>query len=332
MASTLDAFGPPVIMKWARSRRRRRRCQPSRPVLYCCHATAESVSDSAERNDPLSPLWLLSTASLYFAPLPRAFRLVREAGLDGVELSVAPANAWVAPERLQALAQAAGLQIASVHPPTVPLPGWGRSPAGLRRLATLARRLPGCRIVVLHTPSAARPDDRRMQRFRRALATLQKSLAGSGVGVALENRNRRPDEPLALLDDPVALLDLACAEGCAIVLDTAHASTLPLPLLETYRILRERLINIHLSDVASVGWWGRFSYPRSIFGHHRPPGTGSLLLSPLLADLGRSGYDGLITLELSPIALRFWNRARTLHILKQSLRYCRTGLAGLTTP
>lgn len=308
------------------------RCQPLRPVLYCCHATAEVFPDSAERNDSLSPLWLLSTASLYFAPLPQAFRLVREVGLDGVELSIAPASAWAAPERLHALAQATGLRVASVHPPTVPLPGWGRSPAGLRRLATLARALPGCRIVVLHTPSAIRPDDRRMQRFRRALATLQESLVGSGVGVALENRNRRPGEPLALLDDPVALLDLARAEGCTIVLDTAHASTLPMPLLETYRVLRERLINIHLSDVASVGWWARFSYPRSILGHHRPPGTGTLPLHLLLSDLGRSGYDGLITLELSPVALRFWNRARMLRILQQSMRYCRAGLAGLATP
>jgi sugar phosphate isomerase/epimerase len=165
-----------------------------------------------------------------------------------------------------------------------------------------------------------------MEHFRRTLAAFQEALAGSALTVALENRNRRPDEPVGLLDDPAALLDLCRRDGCGIVLDTAHASTLPWPLLETYRAVRERLVNIHLSDVAAAAWWDRFSYPRSIFGHHRPPGAGSLPLRPMLAELGRSGYDGLITLELSPVALRFWSRAQTLRILQQSLSYCRQAL------
>jgi len=268
----------------------------------------------------MPPLLLLSSASLYFDSLPRTLRLVSEVGLDGVELSIAPSNAWVRPERIHALAQAAGLQVASVHPPTLPLPGWGRSPAGTRRVAALARSLPGCRIVVLHTPAAVRPDEPRMDRFRQTLAILQEELAGSGVDVGLENRNRSVGEPLALYDDPTALLDLARQEDCGIVLDTAHASTLPGPLLETYRIVRERLVNIHLSDVVSIGWWDRFSYPRSILGHHRLPGAGHLPLEAMLAALGQSDYEGLITLELSPVALRFWSRSATRQRLQEAVR------------
>jgi sugar phosphate isomerase/epimerase len=271
----------------------------------------------------MAPFLLLSTASLYFDSLPRTLRLVWEAGLDGVELSIAPSNAWVRPERIQALAQAAGLQVASVHPPTVPLPGWGRSVDGIRRVAALARALPECRIVVLHTPAAVRSDEQRMDRFRRTLAALQAALADTGVAIALENRNREQGEPLALYDDPTALLDLARREKCGIVLDTAHASTLPGPLLETYRILRERLVNIHLSDVASVGWLERFSYPRSILGHHRLPGSGILPLAAMLAELGQSAYDGLVTLELSPVALRFWSRPATRRLLQEAAQTTR---------
>ncbi len=278
------------------------------------------------------PTLLLSTASLYFASLAGGFRTIAAAGLDGVELSITPANAWTGPERIHYQAQAAGLVVASVHPPTVPLPGWSRSVDTMRRAAELARALPGCRIVVLHTPAALRENERRMRRFRRTLEALQEALSGSGIDVALENRNRRPDEPLALLDDPAALLHLARAVGCGIVLDTAHASTLPMPLLETYHVVRERLVNIHLSDIASAGWWDRFSYPRSILSHHRPPGTGRLPLRPLLADLGRSGYRGLITLELSPMALRFWNRPHVLQVLQQSRRYCQEGLTASPGP
>jgi len=274
----------------------------------------------------MPPLFLISTASLYFESLAGGFRLASAAGLDGVELSITPANAWSRPERIHALAEQAGLQVASVHPPTVPLPGWRRSPDTMRRIAALARALAGCRIVVLHTPAAVQESDRRMLRFRRTLAALQEALAGSPIVVALENRNRRPGEPLALFDDPAALLDLSRAEGCGIVLDTAHASTLPLPLLETYHTVRERLVNIHLSDVVSIGWWARFSYPRSILGHHRLPGQGELPLPALLAELGRSGYSGLITLELSPVALRFWNRPATHRLLREAAQTCRQWL------
>lgn len=280
----------------------------------------------------MAAFFLVSTASLYFDSLARGFGLASETGFNGVELSIAPANARVLPARILALAREAGLQVASVHPPTVPLPGWGRNPAGLRRLGALARALPGCRIVVLHTPAALRPDEPRLERFRRTLAALQQALAGSALTVALENRNRQPGEAVGPLDDPAALLELSQREGCGIVLDTAHASTLPWPLLDTYRAVRERLVNIHLSDVAAPAWWGRFSYPRSIFGHHRPPGAGNLPLHSMLAELGRSGYDGLITLELSPVALRFWSRAQTRRILQQSLSYTRQALEAAPSP
>lgn len=274
----------------------------------------------------MAPLLLLSTASLYFDSLPRCFREVRAAGLDGVELSIGPASAWVGPARVHALAQAAGLQVASVHPPTVPLPGWGRSGEGIYRVAALARALPACRIVVLHTPA-----DPRLERFRRLLAALQAALADTGIAIGLENRNRKEGEPLARYDDPAALLDLARRERCGIVLDTAHASTLPWPLLEISQAVRERLVNVHLSDVAAGGWWERFSYPRSILAHHRRPGEGGLPLAALLADLGQSGYDGLVTLELSPVALRFWNRPATQRLLQESVQTTRAWLAPLPT-
>ncbi len=278
------------------------------------------------------PLFLLSTASLYLDSLARAFRLAGETGFDGLELSVTPAISLSRPAQMAVLARETGLRLASVHPPTIPLPGWGRSPVDFRRLAGLARSLPDCRVVVLHTPSSSQEHDPRMQRFRRTLAVLQEALAGSPIAVALETRNRRPGEPMALLDDPAALLAFAQGHGCGIVLDTAHASTLAGPLLETYHIVRPALTNIHLSDVATAGWWDRFSYTRSIFNHHRVPGQGGLPLPALLAELGQSGYRGLITLELSPVALRCWSRPATRRILQQSLRDCRSWFSSPPDP
>jgi sugar phosphate isomerase/epimerase len=184
--------------------------------------------------------------------------------------------------------------------------------------------LPDCRIVVLHAPAAQDENDPLMLRFRRILDTLQEGLEGSAVVVALENRNQQPGEPLGVLDHPEALAAFSRQHGCRIVLDTAHASTLPVRLLETYAIVRDLLANIHLSDVQPAGWWGRFSYPRSIFAHHRLPGQGILPLHPLLQSLASDGYEGLITLELSPVALRFWRPSSAAEILRQSLKACRS--------
>ncbi len=270
----------------------------------------------------MSLQFLLSTASLYFVPFPQILDLAHEVGFDGLEFS--PTLTPVSPERIQALVQETGLLVASLHPPTVPLPGWIRPLEATRRLAGLARCLPACRIVVLHFPAVRSGADPRLTRFYRRLEVLQEGLAGSGISVALENRNRRPGEPLGLLDCPEAWLEAGRRLGCGLVLDTSHASTLPFSLLDVYREVRPLLLNVHLSDVQEVRWWHRFSYSRSIFGQHALPGTGRLPLPVLLREMGQDGYSELITLELSPVALRIWNRPVLRSALRQALQTCRT--------
>lgn len=276
----------------------------------------------------MSPQFLLSTASLYFVSLAQTFGLAREAGFDGLELS--PTLTSTSPERIQAMARKTGFLVASLHPPTVPLPGWIRPLEAMRRLAGLARFLPGCRIIVLHFPAVRSEADPRLARFYRRLEVLQEALAGSDISVALENRNRRPGEVLGLLDCPNAWLNAARRLGCGLVLDTSHASTLPFSLLDIYREIRPLLLNIHLSDVREVRWWHRFSYSRSIFGQHALPGTGRLPLSALLQEMGRDGYGGLITLELSPVALRIWNRLALRSSLRQALQTCRAWIGQIS--
>ncbi len=246
-------------------------------------------------------------------------QMAHEAGFAGVEFSPTFGTAWLRPSRIGPLAAQKGLFLGSVHPATVPLPGWGTSPAAFRQLATLARSWPGCRAVVLHLPDAYHQSDRELSSFYRAVETIQEALAGSDLTIALENRNRRPGEEMGVFDDPAAWMELCRARGCQITFDTAHASTLPFPLAEVYQTVRERLVNIHLSDVIGGAWWERFSYPRSILGHHRPPGWGKLPLHEFIAQLRQDRYEGLITFEISPLALRFWNRRAACSILSESL-------------
>jgi sugar phosphate isomerase/epimerase len=221
------------------------------------------------------PLFQLSGASLFFNSLDTTLQVAREAGFAGVEFSPTVGTAWLRPSRVGALAEQKGMLLGSVHPATVPLPGWSVSPAAFRQLAALARSWPGCRAVVLHLPDAHHQGDRQLSSFYRTVGTIQEALAGSDLTIALENRNRHPGEGMGLLDDPAAWMECCRERGCQATLDTAHASTLPFALAEVYRTVRERLVNIHLSDVVGGAWWERFSYPRSILGHHRPPGWGN---------------------------------------------------------
>lgn len=270
----------------------------------------------------MTPHYLLSTASLYLSSLGRTFALARGAGFDGVELSLTPASARTSPQQIAALAREMDLSVASLHPPTIPLPGWADTPDTFRRLARWAPALPGCQVVVLHTPDALSQTDPRMTRFCHILDALQQELAGTPVRIGLENRNRRPGEPLGPLDPPDRLVAFCRQHDCHIVLDTAHAHTMPFPLLETYHTVRELLVNVHLSDVRPIGRWSRFSYLRSIFSHHRVPGQGILPLAALFEAMQQDRYAGWITLELSPLALRFWCPSQTRRLLRQARQTC----------
>ncbi|MBN1484532.1 MAG: TIM barrel protein [Chloroflexia bacterium] len=271
--------------------------------------------------------YLLSTASLYVYSLSRTMQVAQEAGFDGLEISLDPGIVRLPPAQVRTLAQEHELTLASLHPPTIPLPGWGSSTRGLQRLAGLARALE-CPILVLHAPDAQSESDPRLQDFYRVLDTVQEALVGSAATVALENRNRQPGTPLGPLDDPAGLLKLCRRRGCNVILDTAHAHTLPFPLLETYAALRPLLVNIHLSDVVPGSFWTRFSYPRSLFSHHRPPGQGVLPLRQLLTILGEHDYDGWITLELSPLALPLYSRPALVRAFQDMLQCCRKWVQG----
>jgi sugar phosphate isomerase/epimerase len=91
-----------------------------------------------------------------------------------------------------------------------------------------------------------------------------------------------------------------------LVLDTVHAATAGEDLVQAWQTFDGRLANLHLSDMGGRLPWVIVPRFRWMLEHHRFPGSGVLPLNDLLARMARAGYDGLITLEVNPAAVRIW--------------------------
>jgi sugar phosphate isomerase/epimerase len=270
----------------------------------------------------------VSTGSLYHRPLSAAFRAIRTAGAESVELVVGP-EVWLRGAATVArLAARAGITIDSLHPPILPFPGWLDIPASLARLAALAVAF-RARLLCVHPPDVGEHDQALADRFERALDTALGALKGTGVTLALENMAIYLRSELQLRwHDPARLLELAERHGVPLVYDVCHGDSWPTGLNGTWELLRGRTAHIHFSDVRGLP--RLLDWPRlhTYFKHHQMPGEGRLPLIPWLRGLCGTGYAGALVLEISPTALGICPGQR----LKQAVRWTLGAVSEATAP
>jgi sugar phosphate isomerase/epimerase len=265
----------------------------------------------------------LSTGTLYIYPLQTVFRWARAAGFDGVELNVNPEAIGRGGKSVRYLAEAEGIEIFSVHPTVVPLPGWWERRGGIDPTIRLAQGA-GARLVVMHTPHSESLDEGEGLRFREKIEAWTTRLAGHGPQLAVENKAIRAEVQRRYALTPLERLRaFADRYDLGLVLDTTHAGTADEDLLRARQILNGRLVNVHLSDRGGSFPLATSSYMQRMLGEHRFPGTGDLLLADLLADLAAEGYAGPVTLEVSPFALRGWWPPTVRRRLAQAVAWMR---------
>jgi sugar phosphate isomerase/epimerase len=102
------------------------------------------------------------------------------------------------------------------------------------------------------------------------------------------------------------LRDFADRYDLGLVLDTTHAGTAGENLVHACRVFDGRLVNVHLSDMGGHVPLAAIPAARKLLGQHRFPGSGDLRLAELLAALAGNGYGDVVTLELTPWAMRIW--------------------------
>jgi sugar phosphate isomerase/epimerase len=240
-----------------------------------------------------------------------------------VELVVNPEVIARGGQSVRRQAEAEGIEILSVHPTVVPLPGWWERRGGAEPTIRLAREA-DAELVVTHVPRFENLDEGHGLAYRRRIEAWQLELAGSGLRLAIENKAVRAETDWRYALTPLdRLRAFADRFDLGLVLDTTHAGTADQDLWHARQMFDRRLVNVHLSDVG--GWvpLDGWPYVQRLLGEHRFPGAGELSLAGLVADLADNGYSGPVTLEVNPFALRFWWPPAVRRRLAQAITWLR---------
>jgi len=263
----------------------------------------------------------LSGASLYLYPLRYTFRLAKELGFSGLELAMGPEVRWRGGHYVRRLSQEYGLLVYGLHPPMFSGPQGLNLKELLPRMVRLGKDM-GCRMLVIHAPKVTSLEGGGLPSLEAILKARRE-----GLLVSLENLALFQEEDRGyLLGDLYELRGFAEKHDLHLTLDTAHAVTFGYDLIEAYEILRPRLVNIHLSDLCHKKPMGGWSYFQIFFQHHQMPGKGYLPLGELLRRLRQDGYQGPITVEISPFALEAWWPEKARRNLERCLAFVERAL------
>lgn len=270
----------------------------------------------------------VSTGTLYIYPLRTVFGWARRAGFQGVEVVINPEVIARGGPGVRRLAEEAGVEIVAAHPTVVPLPGWRERHGGMERTIPLAREM-GAPVMVMHTPRSEGLEEGEGLAFRRRVERWQPRLVGDGLRLAVENKTVHSEADWGYALTPLdRLRAFADHYDLGLVLDTTHAGTAGEDLLRARRLFDGRLVDVHLSDVSGELPALLPAGARQALDQHRFPGAGALGLAPLLAALQADGYCGSVTLEVNPLALRFWWPPAVRRRLAQAMDWMRRAADG----
>ena len=272
--------------------------------------------------------FIFSTGSLYTYGIERCFELAGRAGFDGIELMADQRWDTRQPAYLLSLVERYGLPVVAVHAPLeiAKVPGWPDNAAERIEATVKLAEAVGAGVVVHHLPLRMRilwisAGSRRLplplpgqDDYTRWLQNqCQRLQDGTRVTLCIENlpafrllgRRLNP----ARWNTPAEM-----SRFSAITLDTTHAGTWGLDPAEFYDRLNGRVRHIHLSNFDGA--------------EHRRPEDGQLHLDRMLARLPGDGYDGAVSLELSPDALSAGSPDdHIVSLMSASLRFCRAASA-----
>ncbi len=275
---------------------------------------------------------ILSTGAFPGFSVESSMSLAHEAGADGVELMLTPRSSHLDPEHVCRLEERYEIPVRSVH---TTLRLRSASPEVLARdiidSARLASRFPRCKALVVHTPQVQSLHDPAARAWFDAVNTAVDISQRGRFSLAIENSGRSSIKtPTWAFDHPHRLLWLTEEWDLKITYDTAHAASRNWELLDTLKSFMPRIANIHLSDVAERQY--RFGLWNAMRRDHQLPGHGILPLDDVLLRLAQSQYDGLVTLELSPLAVQAWWRPASLKRISEAIERCRVSMRQLHPP
>jgi sugar phosphate isomerase/epimerase len=238
---------------------------------------------------------LLCTDSLKGYGINRIFQFAKEAGFDGIDLSVDPLLFdTLNGEYLKELSEQYGLPIHAIAGPK------GVSTKLIRQIVKIAK-IVDSKVVVLQPP---RIHELKLQNWiKKEVPKLREK---EFISIALENAPAGtwlglfPEHGMSNTQD--------LKNFKHICLDTSRVAEKKKDLIRAYKVFSKFLVHVHLSNY-----------------HHgkkySPPDQGLLPLESFLTKLKQDKYPGAISIKILPRHLKAGNDEEVVEELKRSRRY-----------
>ncbi len=232
---------------------------------------------------------LFSTGSIYHLPVREVFSLAAEAGFDGCDLVID--GRFSNPGYIDDVKACLEiLPIPSIHAPYAKVRAWKNHKEALIQSVRIAKTV-GAELVNFHPPSWYSFELTFFRWFRR-VNDFQEEFGSEGLSLTLENMplmGKRLMLAPYVLNDYRDLIDFGIRKNLFFTFDTTHLGTFGNDPIEAFiQYFRTgRMKNVHLSDFRA-------------FKSHLFLGRGDLPLAKLLNTMRVLGYDGMVTLEISP--------------------------------
>jgi len=215
----------------------------------------------------------LSTDSLKGYGLNRIFKIIKEAGYDGVDLTIDPKNFDTQnADYVKSLVDEIGIPVLSIQaPPTA-------NPKKIQIALEMAKKI-GTRVIVIQPPKIF--DFKYTQWLKNEIPKIRQK---EDISIALENAPSKSFFGIIPEHAMGNILDLKKFKHAC--LDTSRIAQKKEDLIRIYKVLRKYLVHIHLSNVKA-------GTPYS------PPEKGILPIESFLAKLKQDGFKGNISFKIN---------------------------------
>lgn len=232
-----------------------------------------------------SPLFALSTASVYPESVAHAFEYAARLGYDAVEVMVSIDAISQDPAKVRKLRDYHEVPVCAIHAPCLLITQrvWGTDPwEKLERSAEMAHEL-DADVVVVHPPF--RWQKEYAAGFVAGIADLEER---TGIAFAVENMYPWRATSRREMDVYQPHWDPSREDYANTTIDLSHAATAHSDPLEMAKRLGDRLRHIHMTDGSG-----------SAKDEHLVPGRGTQPCGELLEHLAATGFTGHIVMEIN---------------------------------
>lgn len=241
-------------------------------------------------------LLALSTESLKGYGLARIFQFAKDAGYNGIDLAMDPADFDTCDADYVAKVSA------EVGLPVLVLQSAKKtSEGGIEDAVSMAKKL-GVKIVVIQPPKIF---DLKLTKWVKNV--IPKIRQKESISIALENAASStmlgfiPESAMASINELKKFKHVS--------LDTSRVAEKKEDLIRVYKALQKFLVHIHLSNV----YRGK---------PYAAPEVGVLPLESFLAKLKQDDFQGVISLRVKPQNFHVGHTEKMMESLSDSLKYC----------